>query len=196
MARLCVLFFREARCGWLGSRPPRSLCALQIGYAEWFSPVDRTSTLGHPLPAEVARKAAEDASPKTPEETDADLGEDGVFYAHLTAQAQNNLIRVFQGAPYWYLVRTPSPVPPLLDKRLKAAHAQHILAIVPEYQRKGAGTKLLRWGLDKADEAGVPAYLEASPTVSILNRLTLIRDMLTDWSPFMLGLPALQGPRI
>ena len=30
-----------------------------------------------------------------------------------------------------------------------------ILATLPEYQRKGIGSKLLQWGCEKADEAGV-----------------------------------------
>lgn len=32
----------------------------------------------------------------------------------------------------------------------------------PDHHRRGAGRKLVQWGLDKADELGVPAYLEGS----------------------------------
>ncbi|PSK56908.1 hypothetical protein B9Z65_6532 [Elsinoe australis] len=32
----------------------------------------------------------------------------------------------------------------------------------PDHQRKGAGKVMMRWGLKKADELGVPMYLEAS----------------------------------
>jgi GNAT superfamily N-acetyltransferase len=32
----------------------------------------------------------------------------------------------------------------------------------PEHERRGAGSLLVRWGCEKADEAGVEAYLEAS----------------------------------
>ncbi|KAH8679670.1 acetyltransferase-like protein [Tricladium varicosporioides] len=38
-----------------------------------------------------------------------------------------------------------------------------LLATRPEYQGKGAAGKLLRWGIEKVDEEGVEAYLEASP---------------------------------
>jgi len=37
-----------------------------------------------------------------------------------------------------------------------------LLVVLPEYHRKGAGTMLLRWGLERADELGLEAYLEAS----------------------------------
>ncbi len=32
----------------------------------------------------------------------------------------------------------------------------------PAYQRRGAGAKLLEWGLERADQLGLPAYLESS----------------------------------
>lgn len=38
-----------------------------------------------------------------------------------------------------------------------------LLCISPNHQRKGLGTKLLRWGVDKAEEQGIDAYLESSP---------------------------------
>ena len=38
-----------------------------------------------------------------------------------------------------------------------------LLAARPEWQGKGVGSALLRWGLERADEEGVEAYLEASP---------------------------------
>ncbi|KAH9823652.1 gnat family protein [Teratosphaeria destructans] len=43
-----------------------------------------------------------------------------------------------------------------------AVHLE-ILAVRPEDQRQGVGGKLLEWGLKKADEMGVNAFLEASP---------------------------------
>ncbi|THW55132.1 hypothetical protein D6C86_03721 [Aureobasidium pullulans] len=43
------------------------------------------------------------------------------------------------------------------------AHALlKVLATHPDAQRRGAGAAALKWGLKKADELGVPAYLEAS----------------------------------
>jgi GNAT superfamily N-acetyltransferase len=38
-----------------------------------------------------------------------------------------------------------------------------ILVVHPEHQRRGLGAKQLKWGLDKADEMGLQAYLESSP---------------------------------
>ncbi|KAK6440041.1 hypothetical protein LTR95_003740 [Oleoguttula sp. CCFEE 5521] len=38
-----------------------------------------------------------------------------------------------------------------------------IVATDPTYQGQGAGSKLMRWGLEQADVKGVAAYLEASP---------------------------------
>lgn len=37
------------------------------------------------------------------------------------------------------------------------------LVVKGEHERRGAGGMLVRWGCEKADEAGVEAYLEASP---------------------------------
>lgn len=37
-----------------------------------------------------------------------------------------------------------------------------VLAIYPQHQRRGIGNAAMKWGLDKADELGLPAYLEAS----------------------------------
>lgn len=38
-----------------------------------------------------------------------------------------------------------------------------MLGTHPTYQGRGAGTKLLKWGLAKADHDGVEAYVSASP---------------------------------
>ncbi|KAF2804145.1 uncharacterized protein BDZ99DRAFT_153585 [Mytilinidion resinicola] len=38
----------------------------------------------------------------------------------------------------------------------------HLLVTLPHHHRRGAGTLLLKWGLDQADAAGLPTYLEAS----------------------------------
>ncbi|KAJ4374991.1 hypothetical protein N0V83_002070 [Neocucurbitaria cava] len=36
------------------------------------------------------------------------------------------------------------------------------LVTLPQHERRGAGSMLVRWGCERADEAGVEAYLEAS----------------------------------
>lgn len=37
------------------------------------------------------------------------------------------------------------------------------LVTLPNHERRGAGSMLVRWGTERADEAGLEAYLEASP---------------------------------
>lgn len=36
------------------------------------------------------------------------------------------------------------------------------LATHPKYQRQGAGTAIVKWGIDRANELGISAYLEAT----------------------------------
>jgi GNAT superfamily N-acetyltransferase len=36
-----------------------------------------------------------------------------------------------------------------------------LLQTDPRHQRRGAGSMLIRWGLDESERRGVPAYLEA-----------------------------------
>ncbi|KAL0940676.1 GNAT family protein [Colletotrichum truncatum] len=38
----------------------------------------------------------------------------------------------------------------------------HVVAVKPEHQRRGAGALLTKWGLDMAELAGLPVYLESS----------------------------------
>jgi GNAT superfamily N-acetyltransferase len=39
----------------------------------------------------------------------------------------------------------------------------HVLCTRPEHERRGVGSVALAWGAAKADELGLPAYLEGSP---------------------------------
>ena len=38
----------------------------------------------------------------------------------------------------------------------------HVLVTDPKHHRRGAGAMLVRWGIDQADEANLPSFLEAS----------------------------------
>lgn len=38
----------------------------------------------------------------------------------------------------------------------------HLLVTDPAHQRRGAGAMLVRWGIERADKARLPSYLEAS----------------------------------
>lgn len=39
----------------------------------------------------------------------------------------------------------------------------HVLATRPEHMRRGIGAISMKWGVEKADELGLPMYLEGSP---------------------------------
>lgn len=42
----------------------------------------------------------------------------------------------------------------------------------PDFKGKGIASKLVKWGLSKADDAGLPAYLESSPAaVGVYTRM-------------------------
>jgi len=45
----------------------------------------------------------------------------------------------------------------------KPYYLMAVLTVLPEYQRKGIGQKLLEWGLRQADEAGIECWIDASP---------------------------------
>ena len=38
-----------------------------------------------------------------------------------------------------------------------------LLVTSPEHQQRGAGKMLLQWGMNVADESGLPCYVESSP---------------------------------
>jgi len=38
----------------------------------------------------------------------------------------------------------------------------HMLVVDPEYQRRGVGDMLVKWGIEKADKVQLPSFLEAS----------------------------------
>lgn len=47
----------------------------------------------------------------------------------------------------------------------EASDLEAVLALLcchPDWERRGAGTALTQWGVDKAKEMGLPAYVEAS----------------------------------
>ena len=49
------------------------------------------------------------------------------------------------------------------DERLTNPSELTLLATDPHYERRGAGTLLVQWGLDKCKAEHYPAYLEATP---------------------------------
>ncbi|XXH00962.1 transcriptional regulator opi1 [Hypoxylon texense] len=69
-------------------------------------------------------------------------GADVAFAEEVFALTDKKHEEIMEGRPHWYL---------------------EMLGTRKEFQKKGAGTKLLHWGLAKADEEGVEAFLTASP---------------------------------
>lgn len=59
--------------------------------------------------------------------------------------------------------------PECIDRRTRQEIANeatdsHVMAVDPRHQERKAGMALLQWGLDLADRAGLPLYIEASPS--------------------------------
>lgn len=54
-----------------------------------------------------------------------------------------------------------------LSRRRSACREGHVLCFLlftdPEYQRKGAGVMMMKWGTDLADQLMLPCWIEASP---------------------------------
>jgi ribosomal protein S18 acetylase RimI-like enzyme len=74
--------------------------------------------------------------PQWPEGSDVEIANH--FFGNLVRRHE----RIMRGRKHWYL---------------------EFVATRPEEQGKGAAGMLLRWGLQKVDEEGTEAYLEASP---------------------------------
>jgi predicted N-acetyltransferase YhbS len=51
------------------------------------------------------------------------------------------------------------------------------LACNPVYQRRGAGTSLTEWGIEKAKEQGLPIMLTASPLGRLVYKKLGFRDL-------------------
>ncbi|MCJ1247792.1 hypothetical protein MMC30_005007 [Trapelia coarctata] len=81
---------------------------------------------------------AVDAMPEWPEDADVELCND-VFPAFARERE-----RIMGGRLHYYL---------------------EIIATLPSHQGRGAASKLIRWGLQQADNEGLEAYLEASAAV-------------------------------
>ncbi|KAF6821338.1 GNAT family protein [Colletotrichum plurivorum] len=63
--------------------------------------------------------------------------------------------------------RAEELINPLCDMKAKLWAGRrhvycHVIAVNPKHQRRGAGALLTKWGLDMADLAGLPVYLESS----------------------------------
>jgi GNAT superfamily N-acetyltransferase len=69
-------------------------------------------------------------------------GGDHEIANHFFGNLVSRHAKIMEGRKHWYL---------------------ELVATRPEYQGRGAAGKLLRWGMERADEEGTETYLEASP---------------------------------
>jgi ribosomal protein S18 acetylase RimI-like enzyme len=69
-------------------------------------------------------------------------GSDHEIANHFFGSLIRRHAEIMEGRKHWYL---------------------EVICTRPEYQGKGAAGKLLRWGMERADEEGTETYLEASP---------------------------------
>ncbi|KAI2465268.1 acyl-CoA N-acyltransferase [Annulohypoxylon bovei var. microspora] len=81
-------------------------------------------------------------SPEAPAPPSWPEGADVPFTEKFFGTVEKKHIEIMKDRPHWYL---------------------DMLGVRKELQRKGAGSRLVQWGVAKADEAGVEAYLAASP---------------------------------
>ncbi|PVH97924.1 hypothetical protein DM02DRAFT_532181 [Periconia macrospinosa] len=113
-----------------------------IGIAGWFAP-------GCPLHNPWRRSAVDfygwkDLMGWSDEEVDEMWsGTDLAGWDDEMAKNDEDRRRYFDGEEHWFLA-------PLITWK--------------EWQGKGVGSKLLNWGIEKADREGVPLYLESAPT--------------------------------
>ncbi|KAI1764606.1 acyl-CoA N-acyltransferase [Hypoxylon sp. FL1150] len=104
-----------------------------LAFAEWWQPRTPCSSSSSPPSSSPAPAPAR---PSWPEGADVPFAEE-VFGLMARKRAE-----VTRGRPHWYL---------------------EMLGVRTEFQRKGAGKALLRWGLERADEEGIETFLAASP---------------------------------
>ncbi|RLL98080.1 hypothetical protein CFD26_106066 [Aspergillus turcosus] len=70
-----------------------------------------------------------------------------------------------------------------------------MLATHPDYRRQGAGSMLIQWGCDRADEEGLPAYVDAHQAAAPLYQKFGFRDR-TDLKVDLHGaVPMVREPR-
>lgn len=59
-----------------------------------------------------------------------------------------------------------------------------LLGVHPSYQGRGLASKLLKWGLARADEEGVEVYLSSSPDGRFLYEKNGFQETRDPFSPF------------
>lgn len=81
-------------------------------------------------------------SPQESIETNEKEKESPTLFNRFMAQMNRTREETMKGKKYWFL---------------------KLLVIDPSFQRRGLGTKLVKWGTGRADKEGIDAWLESSP---------------------------------
>lgn len=161
-----------------------------LGYASWFQPEISSAAedKGGVPPGEVKNEEDEGWV----EDGDGNLRGDGVKfpkcmdgrpYRQLETMLKDSK-RVVLGEPakptWCTLVSFIFPIQlsnlRALDRIAHHAHADlRSLAVDPDFSGRGIATRLVQWGIDKAKEDNVPAFLESSPAaLSLYKRMGFV----------------------
>lgn len=82
---------------------------------------------------------------------------------HMTTSAAEMVVKLGGGLIYVSTARSGTTI--LLKVNGQLTMLLKVLALLvtaSEHRRKGAGSLLLRWGIERAEEMGLPCYLQAS----------------------------------
>ncbi|OAA65555.1 Acyl-CoA N-acyltransferase [Niveomyces insectorum RCEF 264] len=105
-----------------------------VGFAGWLAPP--------PPDASAADRQMEQPSLAIDEDLPDGVDRDAYKYAGEVVDKAKKELLGMEEQRVWYLAS---------------------LAVDPDYKGKGIASKLVQWGVRKAEEAGLPAYLESSP---------------------------------
>ncbi|KAI6081815.1 acyl-CoA N-acyltransferase [Hypoxylon rubiginosum] len=110
-----------------------------LAFAKWWQPPTTSTITSTATDTDTDTDTSTSLAPALPSWPD---GADVSFAEEVFGLMDRKRKEVMGDRPHWYL---------------------EMLGVRKEFQRRGAGKALLRWGLKQADEAGIEAYLTASP---------------------------------
>jgi len=143
-----------------------------VGYAGWMAPPTQENITEQERKQKenVVQRQVQQQPPVKDEDTPKGLDMDTFKYINELIEKTKKEILGEDEQRVWYLAS---------------------LAVDPEFKGKGIASKLVQWGVDKAEEAGLPAYLESSPAaVGVYRRvgfkeLRKLRVIKSDESHFL-----------
>lgn len=119
-----------------------------VGFAQW----------------NVYKDGRMEKSQKVEHKTSRHEGRNKEVFANFLREVSAVRRKVWAGRPYFCRFDFHLPLP--FDKRIQLTNVLlvcSLLCVHKDYQRRGAGTLLTSWGLDRARGLGMPVYLEANP---------------------------------